>query len=108
MKKLLGYLWATGFVAWIAYATVRWVRESDGWMPALTHLWETLHVDWMLLLIVTDLLVFTIFAIAWLVVDLRRHGASAGRIAAWIGPLFVFGNAVLVVYLLRRPRASHG
>ncbi len=107
MKKLLGYLWSVVFVAWIVIATVRWLEHPDGVLGALTHLWQHLHADWMLLLIVSDLLVFTLLAIAWLIIDLHRRGASPGRIAAWIAPLFVLGNVVLVVYLLRRPtRAS--
>ena len=59
--------------------------------------------DWMLLLVVTDMLVFTAAAFVWVAFDLRARGAAWGHTVAWLVPMLFLGSAILFVYLARRP-----
>jgi hypothetical protein len=100
MRRLF-YVLAGVFVAWIAVATALWLRQAGGAWPAWHHFWSAVGADWMLVLVLSDLSVFTLLALVWLVRDLRARGAGVGRIVAWLAPVLVVGSAVLLVYLGR-------
>lgn len=101
MRRLL-YLSAILMLAWVVTASVLWVGAHGD--AALWHLWDTLRSDWMLVLIVTDMAVFTAAALVWAASDLRAHGATAGAMMGWLVPMLLLGSAVLLFYLARRTR----
>jgi hypothetical protein len=96
---------------WIVTGTVLWFVEHGDPTAAWLHFWTTLRSDWMLIVLVTDMLVFTTAAFVWVAFDLRGRDASRPEIIAWLAPMLLFGSAVLLVYLARRarrPTASPG
>jgi len=101
MRTVL-YLGAAAMCGWIVTGTVLWFGQHGGPALAWTHLWSTLGSDWMLVVLLTDMLVFTIAAFVWVAVDLRARSAPPGHIAAWLVPMLFLGSAVLLLYLTRR------
>jgi len=88
---------------WIAIATVLWLGQYGGDVrEAAVSLWQLATADWMLRLVLTDMLVFTVAAFAWVALDLRARGATAQVAALWLGPMLLLGSAVLFLYLACR------
>jgi hypothetical protein len=59
----------------------------------------------MLILIVSDMAVFTAAALVWAVADLRRRGATPIATVGWLVPMLLLGSTVLLLYLARRPES---
>lgn len=105
MRRLF-YLGAVLMAAWIVTATVLWIGPHRDAVTACWHFWNALRSDWMLILIVTDMAVFTAAAFAWVAMDLRKRGATTVAIIGWLAPMLLLGSAVLLVYLARRTRTT--
>lgn len=107
MRTLL-LLAAFAMLAWIVIGSVLWIGEYGDPVIAFSSFWATLHSDWMLLILFTDMLMFTIAAFVWVATDLRAHGAPPTQIVAWLALMLCLGSVVLFVYLARRapPSAS--
>jgi hypothetical protein len=109
MRRALLLLSAAAFFVWENVATARWLRAHDGVAAGLAHAWAALRQDDLVLLVWTDMGVFTILAFAWLAHDLGRRRAPVARRVAWIAGTFVLGSPALLVYLaLRGPGDSTG
>jgi len=93
---------AVVMLAWIMTGTVLWFAEHGAPTAAFQHFWTALRSDWMLIVLVTDLLVFTTGAFIWVAFDLRGRGASGPGITAWLALMLVFGSAAFLFYLARR------
>lgn len=104
MQRLY-YVGAVLMAAWIVTAAVLWIGPHGDALGAFWHSWNALRGDWILLLLVTDMAVFTAAAFVWVALDLRARGATAVAVAGWLVPMLVFGSAVLLLYLARRPGA---
>lgn len=103
IRILLGAA-AAGFLAWEALAVALWLRSGG----TIASAWRAAGSDWMILLFLTDGLLFAAAGLGAMAVDLRRTGASRGRIAAWLACGVLLGSPVLLFYLSRRrPPASH-
>jgi hypothetical protein len=88
---------------WIAVATTLWLGQHGGDVTeAFVSVWQLATADWMLLLVLTDMLVFTVAAFVWVALDLRARGATALATVVWLGPMLLLGSAVLFFYLARR------
>lgn len=101
MRRLL-YLGAGLMLAWVVTASVLWIGGHGEPDAAFWHFWNTLRSDWMLILIVTDMAVFTAAALVWAAADLRRRGATPVVTVGWLIPMLLLGSAVLLLYLARR------
>jgi hypothetical protein len=97
---------AAGMLAWIVIGTILWFGDYGDPATAFSYFWTTLRSDWMLLVLVTDMLMFTIAAFVWVALDLRARGAPPVQIVAWLTPMLFLGSAVLFVYLARRVPSS--
>lgn len=100
----LFYFGAALMLAWIITAGILWVGPQGDPNAAFWHFWASLMSDWMLILILTDMAVFTALAFVWVALDLRGRGATAGTIVGWLVPMLLLGSAVLLFYLARRTR----
>jgi hypothetical protein len=105
MRAFLGFA-ALAMLAWIVTGTMLWLGEYGDPVTAFSSFWTTLHSDWMVLVLVTDLLMFTIAAFVWVAMDLRTHGAPPTQIVAWLALMLCLGSVVLFVYLARRAPPS--
>jgi hypothetical protein len=106
MRSLL-YGGAALMAGWIVLATLLWLQQNAGDPVAgFSYFWGMVTADWLLVLLVTDLMVFTVAAFVWVTLDLRRRRASWRQVVAWLAPMLVLGSAVLLVYIARRPRAT--
>jgi hypothetical protein len=103
MRRLL-YLGAVLMLAWVVTATLLWIGPQGDPLAAFWHFWAALRSDWMLVLIVTDMAVFTAAALVWVALDLRRRDATAAAVVAWLVPMLLLGSAILLVYVARRTR----
>lgn len=97
---------AVGMFLWIITGTVLWLGEHGNPYAAFTHFWTALQSDWMLLVVATDMLMFTVAAFVWVAIDLHAHRAPATRILGWLVPMLFLGSAVLFLYLARRTAVS--
>ena len=94
---------ALGMLGWVVTGTTLWLGQYGGDLTeAFASVWALATADWMLLLVLTDMLVFTIAALVWVALDLHARGASPPEVVAWLGPMLLFGSAVLLFYLARR------
>ena len=104
MQRSLLWLTALSFLIWEAIGAFQWVRHARGFGPAFAHLWETLHSDWMLLVVVSDHLVIALCVLVWLWRDATERGWSRARRLAWVVMVVVLGSPALLVYLAVRPQ----
>lgn len=79
MRRLL-YVLAGAFAAWVSVATVLWLQGAGGGWAGWQHFRAAIGADSMLVLVLSDLTVFTLLALVWLVRGLRARGASAGEV----------------------------
>lgn len=87
----------------VATGTVLWIGQYGGDPgAAIVGFWQLASADWMLRLVLVDMLVFTIAAFVWVALDLHARGASSPEIVAWLVPMLMLGSAVLLLYLARR------
>jgi len=94
---------AVVMLGWVAAGTVLWLGQYGGDPgAAMVGFWQLASADWMLRLVLVDMLVFTIAAFVWTALDLRARGASFPEIVAWLVPMLLLGSAVLLLYLARR------
>jgi len=89
------------FLAWQGTTVVLWLSQYDSPAEAVRCHLETLRQDWLLLMIVTDLMAIFVLAVSWVIVDLRKRGASFSPCVAWTLLLILFGSSALLVYLAR-------
>lgn len=107
MRSLL-YVTAALILSGIVAGVVLWFGQHGDPVTAFTHFWTVLRSDWMLVVIVVDMLVFTTVAFVWVAMDLRGRGASVPVIVGWLGTMLFLGSAVLLFYLARRSGSRIG
>ncbi|HEU4830123.1 MAG TPA: hypothetical protein VFT04_13095 [Gemmatimonadales bacterium] len=90
------------FLVWEAYGAAQWVSHAGGVGPALRHFWTLLHGDWILLVVVTDLLLIAGVVLAGLWIDAARRGFTLPRRMLVAVAFIVFGSPVLLWYLASR------
>jgi hypothetical protein len=94
---------AVGFLAFIAVATVQWLKSAAGLGAAIAGSWRTATSDWMVLLFLCDGLVFGTLAIGAMGWDLRREPR---RCAAWVLTALLIGSPVVLIYLWKEKRGG--
>lgn len=90
------------FLVWEVAAVARWFAAG----ASVARSWEAAVADPMAFLFLTDGMMFAAIGIAWMGVDLRKRGATAGRCAAWVSAGIVVGSPVLLAYLAYRPSSD--
>ena len=95
---------ALGFLAWEAYAAVRWIRDAGGLGAAAGRFWDLLRSDWMLAIVVTDQLVIAGVVLVLLWIDSRQEGWSPGRRLLLAAGFITLGTPAFLTYLAWRLR----
>lgn len=107
MKRVLFLAAAATFFAWENVAAAQWLAAHGGLAAGLTHAWRALWTDRLVLLILTDMGVFSLAALVWFVRDMRQQGLTRTRRAAWLAGTIILGCPAFLTYLAFRSSLRH-
>ena len=88
---------------WFNVATYWWVHDYDSVRFAISGTWRLMTGNWMLLIIISDSLVFLCLIFVWLLRDARHRGWTSYKRWLWIPAILLFGSPALLTYVLLRP-----
>ena len=109
VQRYLLLVAALVFFVWQNVAIAHWLTDHGGLEAGLAHAWATLRADRMVLLIWTDMGVFSLAALVWFARDMRVRGPSRARRALWLTATLVLGCPGFLTYLaLRTPAGREG
>jgi amino acid permease len=96
MKKIILITAAVLLFIFMNYGYAQW-QQSNG---TLAGSWQTLTSDWLLVILVADILAFNIVCLVFFFRDVTRQARfSTLRKAAWLAAILLFGAPVFLVYL---------
>lgn len=102
-QRTMIYVAAASIFIWFNVATYLWVTSFDSVAAAISQTWNLITTNWMILIILSDSLIFLCLILAWLVVDAKRRGWTGYRRWGWIAAILALGSPPLIVYLVLRP-----
>ena len=102
MRRPLLLTAAAVFFAYIQYSGYLWLREHGPIGNALSHAWETLMRDPIVLMAWNDMAIFTAMVLTWFWRELKREGRS---MLWWWATLFGGCPPLLVYLALKEPAA---
>lgn len=102
-QRTMIYVAAASIFIWFNVATYLWVTSFDSVAAAISQTWNLITTNWMILIILSDSLIFLCLILAWLVVDAKRRGWTGYRRWGWIAAILALGSPALIVYLVLRP-----
>ena len=88
---------------WFNVATYWWVNSFDSVAAAIGRTWSTIINNWMILVIISDSIVFLLLIFVWLLGDARQRGWTGFKRWGWLIAMIAFGSPALLIYLVRRP-----
>ena len=88
---------------WFNVATYWWVNSFDSFAAAMSRTWTTIINNWMILIVISDSIVFLLLIFVWLLADARQRGWKDFRRWGWLVAMIAFGSPALPIYLVLRP-----
>lgn len=88
---------------WFNLATYWWVNNFNSAAEAISLTWKAITTNWMIIIIISDSIVFVLLIFVWLVADARQRGWSGYKRWGWILAILAFGSPALMIYLVSRP-----
>jgi hypothetical protein len=88
---------------WFNLATYWWINNFDSVSIAISRTWQAIANNWMILIILSDSLLFMLLIFIWLLKDARRRGWTGYKRWGWIVALLGLGSPALLLYLVFRP-----
>lgn len=103
MKKIILITTAVLLFIFMNYGYTQWQQSGR----TLAASWQTFTSDWLLVVLVADILAFNIVCLVFFFRDVtRQERFSTVRKAAWLAGIMLFGAPVFLAYLgLRREPA---
>ncbi len=94
---------AGAIFAWFNVGFVLWLKGGDSLTARFAHAWQAASSDWLVVIILSDALVFVVFVLAWLWRDARARMLTTRRRIGWVVATVALGSPALLVYLAYRP-----
>ena len=103
IRRTLIWLTAILIFIWFNVATYWWVDSFDSLGSAISSTWRLMTGNWMLLIILSDSLVFLCLIFVWLLRDAVWRGWTGYKRWLWLPAILLFGSPALLGYVALRP-----
>ena len=102
-QRIIISLAAALVLIWFNIATYWWVSSFGSVGTAISQTWNLISTNWMIMIILTDSLIFLCLIFAWLVSDAKRRGWTGYKRWGWIAAILALGSPALIMYVVLRP-----